>query len=108
MRGVETGPIREMGAILPVAVAGRVEGFICGDFLVEPAPAMRVGAARTACPRFEGTAGCFRGFEFAIVAARARYAVPFVTCPAVELGFEASPPRSRAKGVESSVNVKVR
>jgi hypothetical protein len=52
MRGVETGSIREVEAIRPVAVAGRVGGFICGDFLVEPA--MGVGAARTACPRFEG------------------------------------------------------
>jgi hypothetical protein len=51
MRGVETGPIREVEAIRPVAVAGRVGRFICGDFLVEPA--MRVGAARAACPRFE-------------------------------------------------------
>lgn len=52
MRGVETGSTREVEAIRPVAVAGRVGGFICGDFLVEPA--MGVGAARTACPRLEG------------------------------------------------------
>jgi hypothetical protein len=51
MRRVETGPIREVEAIRPVTIAGRVGGFICGAFLVEPA--MRVGAARTACPRFE-------------------------------------------------------
>jgi hypothetical protein len=62
---------------------------------------MGVGAARTACPRFEGrwTAG-FRGF---VVAARARD-VPFVTCSTARLAFE----RSREKGVKSSVNVKVR
>jgi hypothetical protein len=51
MRGVETGPMREVEAIRPVAVAGRVGGFICDGFLV--GPAMGVGAARTACPRFE-------------------------------------------------------
>jgi hypothetical protein len=51
MCGVETGPKREVEALRPVAVAGCVGGFICGDFLVEPA--MRVGAARAACPRFE-------------------------------------------------------
>jgi hypothetical protein len=105
VRRVETGPIREVEAIRPVAVAGRVGRFICGDFLVEPA--MGVGAVRTACPRFEGS-WTARRFEFATVAARA-WEVPFVTCSAVGLAFEASPaPRSWAKGVESSVNVKVR
>ena len=51
MREVETGPIRVVEAIRPVAVAGRVGGFICGDFLVEPA--MGVGAARIDRPPFE-------------------------------------------------------
>jgi hypothetical protein len=37
MRGVETDPIREVEAIRPVAVAGRIGRFICGGFLVEPA-----------------------------------------------------------------------
>ena len=53
MRGVETGPMREVEAIRPVAVAGRAGGFICGDFLVKPTTG--VGATRTACPRFEET-----------------------------------------------------
>ena len=51
MCGVETGLIREVEAIRPVVVAGRVGGLIWGDFLVDPA--MGVGAARTTCPRFE-------------------------------------------------------
>jgi hypothetical protein len=95
IRGIETGPgpIREVEAIRPVAVAGRVGGFICGDFLVEPT----LVAACAACPRFEE-----RRFEFAILAARAPDG-PFVTCSTF---FEASPPPRRAKGVESSVNVK--
>jgi hypothetical protein len=50
MRGVGTGPIREVEAMRPVAVAGRVGRLICGDIV---GPAMRVGAARAACPRFE-------------------------------------------------------
>ena len=50
MHGVETDPIREVEAIHPVAIAGRVGGFIYGGFLVESA--MGVGA-RAACPRFE-------------------------------------------------------
>jgi hypothetical protein len=37
MREVETDPIREVEAIRPVAVAGRIGRFICGGFLVEPA-----------------------------------------------------------------------
>ena len=103
MRVVETDPIREVEAIRPVAVAGRVGRFICGGFLVELA--MGVGAARTACPRFEGrrTDGCFR---FAVVVARARDVAPFVTCSAVGFPFERL--GGRAKGVESSANVKVR
>ena len=52
-RRVETGPIREVEAIRPVAVAGRVGRLICGDLLLEPA--MGAGPARTACPRFEGS-----------------------------------------------------
>ena len=48
MRGVETGPVREVEALRPVVVAGRFGGLIWGDFLVEPA-----GAAPTACPPFE-------------------------------------------------------
>jgi len=50
-RAVETGPIREVEAIRPVAVAGRVGGVICGGFLIEPATG--TGATRAACPRFE-------------------------------------------------------
>jgi hypothetical protein len=51
IRAVKIGPIREVEAIRPVAVAGRVGGFICDDFFVEAATG--VGAARAACPRFE-------------------------------------------------------
>ena len=51
IRGVKIGPIREVEAIRPVAVAGRAGGFICDDFLVKPATG--AGAARVACPRFE-------------------------------------------------------
>ena len=50
-REVETGPIREVEAIRPGTVAGRVRGIICNDFLVEPA--MGAGAAPIACPRIE-------------------------------------------------------
>lgn len=57
-REVETGPIREVEAIRPVTVAGRVKGFICCGFLVKPAMgvgATRIAAARIACPRVEAS-----------------------------------------------------
>jgi hypothetical protein len=40
VRGFETDPIREVEAIHPVVVAGRVGGFICGGSLVEVESAM--------------------------------------------------------------------
>jgi hypothetical protein len=52
MCGIETGALRNVEATRPVAVTGRVGGFICGGFLV--GPAIRVGATRTASSRFEG------------------------------------------------------
>ena len=69
MRRVET-------AIRPVTVASRVGGFICNAFLVEPV--RRVGAARTACPRFKRKVNCLTG-RVCNSAARAQN-VPFVTC----------------------------
>lgn len=95
MRLVETDPIR-VEAIRPVAVAGRVGGVICCDFLVEPA--MGVGATRTACTCFEER-GTARRFELTVVTVAARADVPFVTCPTEAL-------RGWAKGVKSSVNVR--
>ncbi len=50
-RVAETGLVRDVEAMRPVAVAGRVGGFTCSDFFVRHA--VGVGVTRTACPRFE-------------------------------------------------------
>jgi hypothetical protein len=100
MRGFKTGAARDVGARRPVAVAGRAGGVICGCFLV--GPVIWVGATRTTCSRLEEkrTAGCFRGFG---TVSRGRDAC----VPGVTLGETSSAPRSLAKGLGSSMDVKV-
>ena len=61
MRDPEAGTLRNVEAMRPAAVAGRVGGFICGNFFV--GPIIGVGTTRAACRGFEemGSADRFRG-----------------------------------------------